>query len=58
MPQKKPKEKTLQIIKIEPIIEITPKKDVVWLLKLKNVNFRSRREKPARGFYKAQRIGQ
>jgi len=40
------------------LIEITPKKDVVWLLKLKNVNFRSRREKPARGFYKAQRIGQ
>jgi len=40
------------------LVEITPDKEIVWRLKLKNVNFRSRKEAPARGFYKAQRVRQ
>jgi hypothetical protein len=31
---------------------------LVWLLELKNVTFRSPREAPALGFYKAKRITQ
>jgi hypothetical protein len=38
------------------IFEITPHKELVWLLELKNVTFRSPREAPALGFYKAERI--
>jgi len=38
------------------LIEVTPDKEIVWRLKLKNVNFRSRKEAPALGFYKAQRV--
>jgi len=37
------------------LIEITPDKEIVWRLKLKNVHFRSRKEAPALGFYKSQR---
>jgi len=37
------------------LVEITPDKELVWLLAL-NVSFRSRREAPALGFYKAERI--
>jgi len=37
------------------LVEITPNKELVWLLEL-NVSFRSRRETPALGFYKAERI--
>jgi len=40
------------------LIEITPDKEIVWRLKLKNVNFRNRKEAPALGFYKAQRTRQ
>jgi hypothetical protein len=38
------------------LFEITPDKELVWLLELRNVTFRSRREAPALGFYKAERI--
>jgi hypothetical protein len=38
------------------LFEITPDKELVWLLELKNVTFRSSREAPALGFYKAERI--
>jgi len=38
------------------LIEITPDKEIVWRLRLKNVRFRSRRDAPALGFYKAQRM--
>ena len=38
------------------LIEVTPDKEIVWRLKLKGVNFRSRKEAPALGFYKAQRV--
>ena len=38
------------------LFEITPGKELVWLLELKNVRFRSPREAPALGFYKAERI--
>ena len=38
------------------LLEITPDKEIVWRLKLKNVKFRSRKEAPALGFYKAQRV--
>ena len=37
------------------LIEITPDKEIVWRLRLKNVYFSDRREAPARGFYKSQR---
>lgn len=40
------------------LFEITPDKELVWLLELKNVTFRSPREAPALGFYKAERITQ
>ena len=40
------------------LIEITADKEIVWRLTLKNVHFRSRKEAPARGFYKSQRTGQ
>jgi hypothetical protein len=39
------------------LIEITPEKELVWLLEL-NVSFRRPQEAPALGFYKAQRITQ
>lgn len=39
------------------LVEVTPDKRIVWRLKLKNVHFRSRREAPALGFYKCQRLG-
>jgi hypothetical protein len=38
------------------LVEITPDKEIVWRLTLKNPNFRSPKEAPARGFYKAQRV--
>jgi hypothetical protein len=38
------------------LFEITPDKELVWLLKLTNVTFRSPREAPALGFYKSERI--
>ena len=38
------------------LLEITPDKEIVWRLRLKNANFRSRKDAPALGFYKAQRI--
>jgi len=38
------------------LVEVTPDKEIVWRLRLKNVIFRSRREAPALGFYKAQRV--
>ena len=38
------------------LIEITPEKQIVWRLKLRNVRFRSGKEAAARGFYKAQRV--
>jgi len=38
------------------LVEITPAKEIVWRLKLKNVKFRSRKDAPALGFYKAQRV--
>jgi hypothetical protein len=38
------------------LFEITPDKELVWLLELKNVTFRSPREAPALGFYKVERI--
>jgi len=37
------------------LVEITPEKELVWLLEL-NVSFRSPREAAALGFYKAERI--
>jgi len=37
------------------LVEITPQKELVWLLEL-NVSFRSPREAPALGFYRAERI--
>ncbi|MBW1801978.1 MAG: hypothetical protein JRJ85_14750, partial [Deltaproteobacteria bacterium] len=40
------------------LIEITPDKEIVWRLKLKNVHFRSREQAPALGFYKSQRTGE
>jgi len=40
------------------LIEVTPDKEIVWRLKLKNVEFRSRKDAPALGFYKAQRVKQ
>jgi hypothetical protein len=40
------------------LIEITPDKEIVWRLKLKNVHFRRRKEAPSLGFYKAQRTRQ
>jgi hypothetical protein len=39
------------------IIEVTPEGETVWQLLLKNTVFNSPRDKPALGFYKAQRIG-
>jgi hypothetical protein len=38
------------------LFEITPDRELVWLLVLTNVTFRSPREAPALGFYKAERI--
>jgi len=38
------------------IVEVTPAGEIVWRLKLKNANFKSRRDAPSKGFYKAQRI--
>ncbi len=38
------------------LVEVTPNKEIVWRLKLKSVTFRSRKDAPARGFYKAQRV--
>jgi hypothetical protein len=38
------------------LFEITPEKELVWLLSLKNVSFENPREAPALGFYKAERI--
>ena len=38
------------------LLEITPDKEIVWRLILKNVPFRSPKEAPALGFYKAERI--
>jgi hypothetical protein len=40
------------------LLEITPEKEIVWRLKLNNVNFKSRKDAPALGFYKAQRVTQ
>ena len=38
------------------LVEITPDKEIVWRLKMQNVKFRNRKEAPALGFYKAQRV--
>jgi uncharacterized protein (UPF0248 family) len=38
------------------IVEITAAGEVVWQLVLHNAHFRTPRDRPARGFYKAQRI--
>jgi outer membrane protein assembly factor BamB len=38
------------------LLEITADKEIVWRLFLRNVNFRSPKDAPALGFYKAQRI--
>ncbi|MBN2120875.1 MAG: aryl-sulfate sulfotransferase [Candidatus Omnitrophica bacterium] len=37
------------------IVEVTPEKEIVWQLSLKGLNF-GKKDGPARGFYKAQRI--
>lgn len=39
------------------LIELNTEKEIVWLLKWRNVQFRSRQEAPAKGFYKVQRTG-
>ena len=38
------------------LVEMTRDKQIVWRLKMKHVKFRSRKEAPALGFYKAQRV--
>lgn len=38
------------------LVEITPQKEIVWRLKLKNIPFKSPKDAPALGFYKAERI--
>jgi hypothetical protein len=38
------------------LLEITPEQEPVWRLILENVSFRSPRDAPALGFYKAERL--
>jgi len=39
------------------IVEVTPEKEIVWRLRLKDSVISTRRDAPAKGFFKAQRIG-
>ena len=38
------------------IVEFTPQGEIVWQLRLRNINFRNQRDWPGLGFYKAERI--
>ena len=38
------------------ILEVTPDKEIVWELRLKDVIFTDRQDSQTRGFYKAERV--